>query len=104
MYYYLSIPAAMCSTSASLPQLLMSSNKHSTATMCIRGIGSLLWMWYGLLRHEYVLAACSAFAGLVEFILIVKMYVCRSSPADSASSPAGDSDDRIDSEERHAPT
>jgi uncharacterized protein with PQ loop repeat len=91
MLLWLSILAAVCSTTASLPQLLKKETKSiSHISLGLRFTGAVLWTIYGLLREEYVLMACSATAGIIETLLLCK--TCRSSPNDTLSSPTDDAD------------
>jgi len=87
-FLWLSIPATVCSTTASVPQLVNSRAAISRKTIAIRGAGCVLWSVYGAVRGEYVLCVCSAIAGCVEITLYVKTFLCRRAPADTAPSPA----------------
>ena len=91
MLLSLSILAAVCSTTASLPQLLKKeTDSLSLISLCLRFTGAVLWASYGLLREEYVLMACSTTAGIIETLLLCKS--CRSSPNDTLQSPTGGAD------------
>ena len=83
---WLSILAAIFSTTASLPQLVKKETQSlSHVSMGLRFTGAALWAVYGLFRGEYVLMACSASAGIIETLLLWKS--CRSSPNDILPTP-----------------
>lgn len=66
----LGIFAAVCSTSASLPQLCSSSPQTlRLGSILLRGVGAVSWAAYGGLRHDYPLMGSSGIAAAVEFIL-----------------------------------
>lgn len=68
---FLSIVAAICSTSASLPQLF-THEKLNTFSLVLRGAGGIAWSIYGLLRAEWALFASSAIVFVIECILYIK--------------------------------
>lgn len=68
----ISILAAVCSTTASAPQLLGKVGELSNATMVIRFTGAVLWSVYGALILEYALVASSCVAASVELCLFVR--------------------------------
>ena len=82
----ISIMAAICSTLASVPQLLGHTHKLSNITMALRGTGSLLWTIYGILRMEYALIAASGLATLVEIGLALKTN-CEAKPSPNDTGP-----------------
>lgn len=91
MLLSLSVLAAVCSTTASLPQLFKKETESlSHISLSLRFIGAVLWASYGLLRAEYVLMICSMTAGIIEILLLCK--TCRSLPNDTLSSPTDDAD------------
>ena len=71
---YIAIVAAICSTSASIPQLLKSSEKLSTVSMSLRGVGGVGWSIYGILRGEWALAISSAVVVGIECALCFKQH------------------------------
>lgn len=78
-YYYnpmlvISVLAAICSTTASIPQLRGQTKKLSNVSMVLRCSGACLWIIYGLTTAEiqHALVVSSAVAGLVEIILFIK--------------------------------
>lgn len=88
--FFISVLAAICSTSASIPQLMGRTDHLSFFTMIIRCTGALLWAIYGILVEEYALVFSSVIASIVEICLIVKTrYKQRGQPKpnDSAHSP-----------------
>jgi uncharacterized protein with PQ loop repeat len=88
MLLWVSVSAAVCSTTASLPQLIKKETESlSIVSLGLRFTGAVLWASYGLLRKEYVLMACSTVAGIIETLLLYKS--CRSSPNDTLPSPTG---------------
>ena len=91
MLLWLSIFAAVCSTTASLPQLFKKETVSlSHISLGLRFTGAVLWASYGVLREEYVLMACSTTAGIIETLLLCK--TCQSSPNDTLPSPTDDAD------------
>ena len=68
---FLSIVAAICSTSASLPQLF-THQKMNTFSLLLRGAGGISWSIYGLLRAEWALFASSTIVFIIECILYIK--------------------------------
>jgi len=93
--FIISVLAAICSTTASIPQLLGKVNKLSNATMALRGMGALLWCIYGILIQEYALIASSGMAFIIEMTLAIRTGFAdtdcfcrnRSSPTDTMPSP-----------------
>lgn len=75
--FIISVMAALCSTTASIPQILGNVSKLSNITMSLRGLGAILWCVYGILIEEYALVVSSSIAGLVELALIIKTNHCR---------------------------
>jgi uncharacterized protein with PQ loop repeat len=86
--FFISILAAICSTTASIPQLMGHVTKLSNATMIIRFIGAVLWCVYGVLILEYALIASSCIAAIIELCLFIKTN-CRPAPTtnDTAQGP-----------------
>ena len=70
----ISVLAAICSTTASIPQLRGQTKKLSNVSMVLRCSGAILWIIYGLTTTEiqHALVVSSAVAGLVEIILFIK--------------------------------
>jgi uncharacterized protein with PQ loop repeat len=86
--FFISILAAICSTTASIPQLMGHVTKLSNATMVIRFIGAVFWCVYGVLILEYALIVSSCVAALVEVCLLVKTnYRPAPKPTDTAQCP-----------------
>lgn len=86
----ISIVAAICSTLASLPQLLGKTENLSNVTMSLRCSGAVLWTVYGLLRREYALIIASSITGVIELVLIFKTNrVAKPAPSDTVSGPTG---------------
>ena len=86
----ISILAAICSTMASMPQLLGKTDKLSNITMILRGSGAILWAIYGVLRLEYALIIASSIAGVIELFLVLKTnYVAKQASSDTGSGPTG---------------
>lgn len=77
--FFISILAAICSTTASIPQLMGHVAKLSNATMVIRFTGAVLWCVYGVLILEYALIASSCIAAIIELCLFIKTN-CRPAP------------------------
>lgn len=69
---YIAIIAAICSTSASLPQLFKTDQHLSTVSMGLRGVGGLTWSMYGIMRGEWALAISSAVVVGIESALCFK--------------------------------
>jgi len=72
MYVVISILAAICSTTASIPQLLGRTNHLSNFTMAIRCLGAVLWALYGTIQMEYALVVSATLTCLVEVCLLYK--------------------------------
>ena len=75
--FLISVLAAICSTTASVPQLLGKTDHLSNFTMFIRCLGAFLWAVYGFIQIEYALIVSSSIAGLVELCLIFKTNCVR---------------------------
>ena len=76
MSVYLGVFAAVCSTFASLPQLVRSWKPDSTQdlnsyTLVVRTTGALAWAVYAGLGHEYILLISSMLTAVVECLLIL---------------------------------
>ena len=84
---YLAIPAAICTTSASLPQILKTPQNVSNFSMALRGVGAVLWVIYALNLEEYALATSSGIAAIFECILFVKKYLALLKPVDNETFP-----------------
>lgn len=86
--FFISVLAAVCSTTASLPQLLGHVTKLSNATMAIRFVGAVLWCVYGVIILEYALITSSCVAAIIELCLFIKTN-CRRAPMtnDTAQGP-----------------
>ena len=67
----LSIVAAICSTSASLPQLF-THQELNIFSIVLRGTGGVAWSTYGILRAEWALFASSAIVVVIESTLYLK--------------------------------
>jgi MtN3 and saliva related transmembrane protein len=68
--------AALCSSLASVPQLIAAYRDKMTRdlhiiTMLIRGIGCLGWIIYSVLKGDHILVVSSSVAFLVESLLII---------------------------------
>ena len=88
--FIISVFAAICSTTASIPQLLGHVAKLSNATMTIRFTGAVLWCIYGVLILEYALIASSCIAAIIELCLFVKTNFYRVPKTnDRAQGPTG---------------
>lgn len=70
--FIISVLAAMCSTTASIPQLMGKVTELSNKTMIIRFTGAVLWFVYGILISEYALIASSCIAAIIELFLFIK--------------------------------
>jgi len=71
--------AAICSSLASVPQLIAAYRDKRTKdlhiiTMFIRGIGCMTWIVYSILKRDFILAVSSSIAFLVEFLLIIAKF------------------------------
>lgn len=86
----LSIVAAVCSTSASLPQFF-SHGKLNVFSMVLRGIGGLAWATYAMLKAEWALFASSIVVTIIESILYIKhrRALGPTEPDDTGSAPIG---------------
>ena len=77
MSVYLGVFAAVCSTFASLPQLVKSWKKPGSTqelnsyTLMVRTTGALAWAVYAGLGHEYILMVSSILTCVVESLLIL---------------------------------
>ena len=76
MTLWIGIVGAICSTTASLPQVWKSYKYQATKdlhlfTLCIRIVGCGAWCSYGILLNEYPLAISSAIAFTTECLLLV---------------------------------
>lgn len=83
---WISIPATVCTTTASIPQIIHARTKLSFMTIAVRFIGCILWTIYGAIRQEYVLSACSAIAAAVELTLYAKTFLCPTTLNDTVPS------------------
>jgi uncharacterized protein with PQ loop repeat len=77
--FWIGVVGAICSTTASLPQLWKSYKHHATKdlhvfTLCIRIIGCIAWCSYATLLNEYTLATSSAIAFVIECLLFIAKY------------------------------
>ena len=88
--FIISVLAAMCSTTASIPQLLGKVTELSNKTMIIRFTGAVLWFVYGILISEYALIASSCIAAIIELFLFIKTNFHRvSTTNDKVQGPIG---------------
>jgi len=77
MSMYLGVFAAVCSTFASLPQLVKSWKKPGSTqelnsyTLAVRTTGALAWAVYAGLENEYILMISSMLTAVVECLLIL---------------------------------
>ena len=77
MSLYLGVFAAVCSTFASLPQLVKSWKKPGSTqdlnsyTLMVRTTGALAWAVYAGLENEYILMISSILTVVVECLLIL---------------------------------
>ena len=75
MSLYLGVFAAVCSTFASLPQLVKSWKKPGSTqelnsyTLMVRTTGALAWAVYAGLENEYILMISSILTVVVELML-----------------------------------
>lgn len=100
----LSIAAAICSTSASLPQLY--SPKHvNTFSMALRGVGGLAWSTYGMLKSEWALCASSLIVVMIETFLFMRQWRAsvQKKPNDILPNPIDDVDAQTFSTKHHNP-
>jgi uncharacterized protein with PQ loop repeat len=81
--FIISVLASVCSTLASLPQLITSKNALSKITMLLRFVGAILWSLYGFFKYEFVLMTCSGVVAFIEVILYLKMFFYQSEPDDT---------------------
>ena len=73
---FLGIFAAVCSTSASMPQLIDKKPRHlNQASLMLRGTSGISWAVYGFLMGEYALMVSSSIVFVIECILFVKSRV-----------------------------
>ena len=84
---YLAIPAAICTTSASLPQIFKTPRSVSNFSMALRGFGAILWVIYALNLEEYALATSSGIAAIFECILFIKKHLALLKLIDNETSP-----------------
>lgn len=70
--FFLSVVAAICSTSASLPQIFANDAHLSYWSMVLRGIGAVLWVIYGVMKLEWALVGGSGVAACIELVLFVR--------------------------------
>jgi len=75
--FIISVMAALCSTTASVPQMLGNVSRLSNMTMTLRGLGAVLWCIYGIFVEEYVLVASSLLAVVIELALFIRTNQCR---------------------------
>lgn len=69
----LGIFAAVCSTSASMPQLCTEAPQTlRLSSIALRCVGGVAWTVYGALREDYPLTTASGIVALVEIILWAK--------------------------------
>jgi uncharacterized protein with PQ loop repeat len=87
---YLAIPAAICSTSASLPQVFKTPQNVSDISMSLRGVGAVMWVIYALHLQEYALAVSSGIAACFECILFIKKHWVLPTLTDNETSPTVD--------------
>lgn len=93
--FIISVIAALCSTTASLPQILGNITQLSNITMVLRGSGGVLWCVYGIFIKEYALVVSSSLAVVIEIALFIKTnYCCEiegvdSLPSDTVPCPTG---------------
>jgi len=72
---YLGIFAAVCSTSASMPQLCSTTPQTlSVGSLLLRCTGGITWATYGALKKDYPLAIASSIVACVEIILWAKRH------------------------------
>lgn len=77
--FWIGVVAAICSTTASIPQLWKSYKDHATKdlhmfTLCIRMLGCISWCVYAILLKEYTLATSSAIAFVIECLLLIAKH------------------------------
>jgi uncharacterized protein with PQ loop repeat len=77
--FWISIAAALFSTTASLPQV-WNAFKHNAVhdlhpfTLTIRMLGCASWCTYGIVKEEVALTISSAIAFLIECLLLYGKY------------------------------
>lgn len=101
---WISIPATVCTTTASIPQIIYARAGLSRITIAVRFVGCILWSVYGALRQEYALCVCSAIAASIELTLGVKTFLCPTALNDTVSSPNDALTDHSTLERRHTPS
>ena len=77
--FWISVVAAICSTTASLPQVWKSYKYNAVQdlhpfTLTIRMLGCASWCTYGIMKEEITLAISSAIAFLMECLLLYMKY------------------------------
>lgn len=77
--FWIGIVAALCSTTASLPQVWQSYKEKVTKdlhsfTMVIRMSGCGAWAVYGIMTEDITLAVSSTMAFFIECLLIFAKY------------------------------
>lgn len=75
----IAIAAAICSTSASIPQLMGHTSGLSPYSMVLRIVGAILWSMYGVIVTEYTLMVSSIIQAIVEIFLIIKTVCLKKS-------------------------
>ena len=101
---WISIPATVCTTTASIPQIIYARAGLSRITITVRFVGCILWSVYGALRQEYALCVCSVIAASIELTLGVKTFLCPTALNDTVSSPNDALTDHSTLERRHTPS
>lgn len=74
--FWIGVVGAVCSTTASIPQLWKSYKYHATKdlhifTLCIRMLGCIAWCCYAILLKQYPLATSSGIAFIIECLLLI---------------------------------
>jgi len=74
--FWFGVIGAICSTTASIPQLWKSYKYRATKdlhifTLCIRIMSCSAWCCYAFLLQEYTLATSSSIAFVIECLLLI---------------------------------
>lgn len=85
------LAAAVCTTAANWPQLKKAwvtgeTDDLSLKTLLLFGCGLVLWVVYGLLRHDFVIILANAVSlSLLGALLFLKLSHLRSDPGGKSS-------------------
>ncbi len=99
---YLGIFAAICSTSASMPQLFSPTPQTLRPwSIALRCTGAIAWTIYGAEKKDYALTAASTATAGIEIILYIKRYRALSRSLSSGIVPALSRVSIVDSATKH---